>query len=1582
MIGKVVKLILLTLYVSLNAANLSVNQVKTSEWDTGFCETVEVKNLDSESIQWQVEFVSDGIIKNMWSANYTQDASRKVIASGVSWNSTLASNQVASFGYCADKVMDLVSTDSSKLLLTKTRTSSWNSGFCETLKITNNENKDIKWEISTPVEGEIYNLWNANYTQDEDLVLKANGVSWNEVVKANSSVQFGYCANIIVVTPPNSDEEDVAKDKEALVFETIKSDNTLESNILTDLNLLTVGNNGSNITWSSSNTTAISNTGLVTRADFETGDMDVTLTATLTKGDYHETKTFALTVKKLDEVPDTDLEDIAKDKEALLFEVFKASNTSESNIMTDLNLVLVGNSGSTITWSSSHLNTISNSGLVTRPSFETGDVMVTLTAVLSKGTHNDAKTFFLTVKKLDEVIDTDQEDVANAKALLTFETIKNQNSSMADIQSDLTLVGTGSLNTRITWSSSHPDVISNEGLVTQTDSDVTVTLTATITKGLVNDTKSFTLLVVQELSNGDGYCKATYTIGNQWNVGAGISVVVTNLQNALSSWEVTFSFPSGQTINGDLWNGVEIQTDKYVSVLNETYNGNVAKDGEIKFGFNLTHSGTNDVPTDIRLNGNLCDGQIGGLEKPSNPSSLNAELIDNTKVNLTWTDNSDNEDGFIVYKKLNEGEWEPISSVVADVQSYEDIVVETDKSYTFKVEATNLAGASSSELVNVTPLNTTVQAGTDNEVVSLVANCMACHTDTNSDSSIPIIHGLDKDYLVQTLEGYRTSDTTKNHYSFAMHRIIDGYNNEEIAFMANYFSSQIWKGNDVVSYDVDTITLGESLYVNNCTACHGIDASQDNIILSKQSEQYLVDTMTNYAKGLHMDAHAGMKNIFENVIEDNSTKIEALAKYLAVGLEVPTGMNDSIRGLNAEYLSDSNKILLSWTYINPETTSVEVLVNNKVVGTFSDLNSTSYLLANDGTEQFVLGETYSLALKNISAEAETLSDVIELTVKSDEAYGEEHYNTNCKVCHGVNGTARADITQWNPNSHTFAAYTRASIMPESYYANCDNECLELIGTYVLNVLEPRAREDNSTEVTDATSDISRGYRLLNSQEYTNTLYSLFEIDNDTNRLETLGFDATDLPQDNVVEGFNTDRDVNRISESRLKAFIAKAESLEAYIDSLKGQEGTSCLISNFDFCVADKSTFLSTFGTKIFRRPLVQSEITQYEALESIGKIVGDMLVSPNFLYRSEMGTETNTTGIYQLNNYEIATAIAYTVAGTTPDDTLLGLAENGQLLDENTRVVQAVRLSTLESGKEKLADFVGRWLLGDDVFSLSDKNPETFPGYDNEVRTAQSEQVLEYFRMVMESNSKSAYKDLFINDYMMTNSVLSDYYGNGLSNSETFEKVLATSKRYGVLTLGAVASKYANSEESHPFKRGDFVLARLMCHEIGMPQNAGDVPAIQEHAGENKRDRFAEHVNDPSCATCHAFMDPIGYTWENYDGTGRYRTSEYHSDEDGGPKVIDTSVTLKGLLTLDESESYPANSIRDVSQIIADSDRGPECMALQYYRYTSGDTHAELENSLVVKKIVADFKEQEYDLQSLFTNIVKLNSFITRKGE
>jgi len=1917
----------------------TITKTRTSDWNSGFCENITVINNHSSQVDWEVTFDVQGIINNLWSANYQQSPStHKVTASGVSWNRTLLGHASTSFGYCADKVATPPPppsnpVDSSNLVITKNKTANWNNGFCETVKIQNNESQEIEWDISTAVDGKIYDLWNANYTQGDDLVLKATGVSWNKIVRANASVEFGYCANKVEVPPPNTDKKDVQKDRQNLTFETIRLNNQVENNITTGLNLIAQGAKGSSITWSSNRPSVISTTGIVTQPESNKKAKKVTLTATLSKGSYSKKKRFKLTVTKKAKVvveppvtseskyydvlklslkfyeaqraigpfptvtwrePATthdgsdvgvdlnggwfdagdhvkfnqpmsytatmlnwslikdkdvyqqagkleygksqvkyaldyllktynagaDLNSASDDKVyyqvedgnadhsagwiaphqitkdrptftcdknskcsaisaqmsasfasgAILFaddtayattlldsakRIFKfaesyqgdaGSNAKASpfytsggfkdelglasiwlykatgeqsyldkakayveegqdpiywvlsweNVNFETRLLLLEETGEAVhaqkledninnwinsvnktsagyrhlsEWGSMRYN--SNASFValayselisdeakkkryvdyakSQMDYILGDNPTNFSYVVGYGDNYPTKVhhrgatgfndehssndnlypvegaliggfksaddydyqnnggnrsdyyrnevavdynagFTGALAKLagiygdsdstdnnDSNEKTDLERVTLAKEALTFNSIKGQNSSSTNIKKSLTLSLRGAEGTTISWSSNNSEVISNSGVVTPTDSDVTVILTATITKGDVTQTKTFTLLVVKEILNA-GVCQVTYATRDHWNTGFVVDMSVVNHIGNLNSWDVSFTLPTGQKIT-DIWNGDKRSSSDYVKVVNQSNNGNVNNGANIGFGFVINHTGQTGVPTDIRLNGELCDGQIGGVDKPEKPTELEAELIDNTKVNLTWGDNSDNEDSFIIYKKVTGGEWKIVTSLPSDSTSYEGIEVETDKSYSFKVEAKNIAGAVASEIVNVTPLRVTVQGGTDNRAVALVSNCTSCHVDTNSNPSIPVIHGLGKDYLEKTLKGYSKSD----HFGYAMPRVMEGYSSDEMEYMTTYFSNQAWIGNDITSYDVDTINSGKDLYQTNCIACHGTDGMQDDIMLSKQSEQYLVDTMTNYAKGLHKDAHSGMKNMFENTIGDDATKIQALAKYLAVGLKVPTGTNDTIRGFEAKYRSSSNSILASWSFINASTSRLEVLVDGVVVQTLNSVDGlNSVEIQNDGSNPFVMGKSYNISVKATIRTAQSRSTTIEVAVMSDEDYGKEHYNTNCKVCHGVNGTARADITAWNPNNHSFATYTRESSMPTNYYANCDDECLDLIGVYVKEVLEPRNRENNDTTVADVNSDIPRGYRLLNSVEYTNTLYSLFEINSDATRASTLALDATELPKDNIVEGYNTDRDMNRIDEDKINALNVMAKRVEDYLVSLKGATGSSCLINGYDFCVADKSEFLNTFATNIFRRPLTQDEVNTYSALESVGKIVGDMLVSPKFLYRSEMGTKIANSTDYQLTQYEIATAIAYSMSGTTPDSELLALAEQGVLNDANTRVTQAVRLLSLQTGKDKLDDFVGRWLLEDNVYSLFDKNPDRFAGYTQEVRDAQSRQILEFFRMVMESPSNSAYRDLFINESMMTNRTLSDYYGEGMSSSSIFEKVPATEHRYGILTLGAVASKYANSEEAHPFKRGKFVLARLMCHPLGLPGNGGDVPSVKDHKGENKRDRYAEHVNDPSCASCHNLMDPIGFTWENYDGTGRYRTAEWHSQEDGGSKTIDASVTLKGLLSFDQAETHPANGIQDVSSLIAESDRGPECMALQYYRYISGDSHAEIENSKVVKKIVSDFKHEQYDLESLFSNIVKLNAFITRKGE
>jgi len=680
--------------------------------------------------------------------------------------------------------------------------------------------------------------------------------------------------------------------------------------------------------------------------------------------------------------------------------------------------------------------------------------------------------------------------------------------------------------------------------------------------------------------------------------------------------------------------------------------------------------------------------------------------------------------------------------------------------------------------------------------------------------------------------------------------------------------------------------------------------------------------------------------------------------------------------LSAVYNYGTKQIDATWKALSANTQKVDIIVDGKVLNTVVGSKKTS----GSASGVFKLDTTYYVSLNAINETGSELSNEITLDIRNRTDKGMLLYNSKCKVCHGANGTVKKDLTLWN-ESTSFAQWTHNSKMSPSYTKGLNDSDLNLIGLYVKKVLIPRAQVPQSATANDVNATIVRGYRLLNSVEYRNTLNTLFEVNADKERVNRLSLKSENMPLDNLVSGYNSDRNMNRVDEDKVKFFNQVAHSYEQYIDRLKGGSGTKCVINGYNFCKASKSTFLNSFATKIYRRSLTEAEKVEFLKDASVGQIVGDMLVSPHFLYRSEMGQRVGNTNVYKLTQYEIATAIAYAMSGTTPDDRLLGLAKAGKLDDVNTRSIEAVRLFGSKTGKERLDDFIGRWLLSDDYYNLADKNPKRFPGYTDAVKKAQSEQILKFFRMVLEDPEKSKYSDLFVNNNWITKKVLSKFYKEGTSNNTEFEVISATDKRYGMLTLGAVASKYANSEESHPFKRGNFVLQRLMCQPMGLPGNGGDVPAIKDHTGENKRDRYAQHVNDASCATCHNMLDPIGYVMERYDGAGRFRTKEWHESQYGGSKTIDTSVTLKGILTFDESEAIPANSMRDLSEYIASSDRGPECMAMQYYRYISGESEADMENNQVVRKIYEEFKQQGYDLQALFTNIVGLNSFVTRKG-
>jgi hypothetical protein len=320
----------------------------------------------------------------------------------------------------------------------------------------------------------------------------------------------GYVISTTGITSFSSaaadDASKVAVDKAALTDSVIKGSNADLSHVTGALAALpTTGMmNGSTITWSSSLPSVLSSDGqIVVRPAYGLGNEVVTLTASISKGAVTESKIFTIIV--LADTVDPDLVKVAADKAALIDSVIQGSNADLTHVTGALAALPTTGSvfGSTITWSSSLPSVLSSDGqTVVRPAYGAGNAVVTLTASISKGAVTDSKIFTITV--LADTIDPDLAKVAADRAALTDSVIKGSNADLSHVTGALAALPTTGLvfESTITWSSSLPSVLSSDGQTVGRPAygagNASVTLTASISKGAVTDTKGFTITVLAD----------------------------------------------------------------------------------------------------------------------------------------------------------------------------------------------------------------------------------------------------------------------------------------------------------------------------------------------------------------------------------------------------------------------------------------------------------------------------------------------------------------------------------------------------------------------------------------------------------------------------------------------------------------------------------------------------------------------------------------------------------------------------------------------------------------------------------------------------------------------------------------------------------------------------------------------------------------------------------------------------------------------------------------------------------------------------------------------------------------------------
>ncbi|MFT4637959.1 MAG: hypothetical protein ACI8T1_001275 [Verrucomicrobiales bacterium] len=318
----------------------------------------------------------------------------------------------------------------------------------------------------------------------------------------------------------------------------------------------------------------------------------------------------------------------------------------------------------------------------------------------------------------------------------------------------------------------------------------------------------------------------------------------------------------------------------------------------------------------------------------------------------------------------------------------------------------------------------------------------------------------------------------------------------------------------------------------------------------------------------------------------------------------------------------------------------------------------------------------------------------------------------------------------------------------------------------------------------------------------------------------------------------------------------------------------------------DADRFLADFLPKAFRRPVPEDIRKGYLAQVEKRLDAGDCfetamrwayraaLCSPDFLYLAE------PTGA--LDDYALASRISYFLWNSTPDARLTELAESGSLRDPETLREEIERLLGNMRSARFVTDFVGQWLRLRDIAS-TDPDKELYPEFSTYLQNSMVAETEAFFRGLIDEDLDATH--LIDSGFAMLNEKLAVHYGvAGVTGSQIRRVNLpADSPRGGFLTQGAILKITANGTTTSPVPRGAFVLDRL----LGTPPEPPppNIPAVEPdvQGATTIRELLDKHRADPSCAGCHAKLDPPGFALEAFDVIGSFR-DRYRSLGDGDP--------------------------------------------------------------------------------------------------
>jgi hypothetical protein len=411
---------------------------------------------------------------------------------------------------------------------------------------------------------------------------------------------------------------------------------------------------------------------------------------------------------------------------------------------------------------------------------------------------------------------------------------------------------------------------------------------------------------------------------------------------------------------------------------------------------------------------------------------------------------------------------------------------------------------------------------------------------------------------------------------------------------------------------------------------------------------------------------------------------------------------------------------------------------------------------------------------------------------------------------------------------------------------------------------------------------------------------------------------------------------------------------------------------------------LNALARQAYRRPVTDADTEKLLSFYQAGRNTGDfedgienalqfILAHPEFVFRMETGPANVKPGAaYRISDLELASRLSFFLWSTVPDDELTNLAAQGKLKDPAVLERQVRRMLGDQRSHELVKNFAGQWLQ---LRTLQSATPEgvIYPDFDDNLRQAFRTEAEMFFESILREDRSVI--DLLNADYTFVNERLAVHYGIPNVYGSQFRRVqldASLDMRRGLLGKGAIQLATSVADRTSPVQRGKWVLMNIL--GVVPPDPPPNVPALKEASGsgvtveQTMRQRMEEHRANPACASCHKMMDPIGFTLENFDGIGKWRTIQYGQKLDASGQLtdgtkIDSVASLRQALV-----RYSPQFVRTLTE------------KLLIYALGRGVDYPDMP---VVRSIVRDAARNDYHFSTLVLGIVKSDPFqMNRKAE